>query len=74
MPLNDDDVLTIDSGISAYTSASSSNINPFNASGASRVGGGDDDDRAAAAALAAGGALCWRRGRREDPGAITLDP
>ncbi|PQJ73149.1 DUF3570 domain-containing protein [Polaribacter butkevichii] len=29
MPLNDDDVLTIDAGISAYTSASSSNINPF---------------------------------------------
>jgi Protein of unknown function (DUF3570) len=42
MPLNDDDVLTIDSGISAYSSASSSNINPFytnkNTSGAS--GGG----------------------------------
>jgi len=30
LPLNDDDVLTIDAGISAYTSASSSNINPFN--------------------------------------------
>ena len=29
IPLNDDDVLTIDTGISAYTSASSSNINPF---------------------------------------------
>ncbi|MGB5264286.1 MAG: DUF3570 domain-containing protein [Lutimonas sp.] len=29
VPLNDDDVLTIDAGISAYTSASSSNINPF---------------------------------------------
>lgn len=29
MPLNDDDVLTIDAGFSAYTSASSSNINPF---------------------------------------------
>lgn len=29
MPLNDNDVLTIDAGISAYTSASSSNINPF---------------------------------------------
>ncbi|QVY67495.1 DUF3570 domain-containing protein [Polaribacter sp. Q13] len=29
MPLNDDDILTIDAGISAYTSASSSNINPF---------------------------------------------
>jgi len=42
MPLNDDAVLTVDLGISAYSSASSSNINPFNASGAS--GGGDDDD------------------------------
>jgi hypothetical protein len=42
MPMNDDDILTVDIGISAYTSASSSNINPFNGSGAS--GGGDDDD------------------------------
>lgn len=56
IPLNDDDILTIDAGISAYTSASSSNINPFksvasnlknasingtfNISGASRGGGG----------------------------------
>lgn len=29
MPLNEDDVLTIDAGISAYTSASSSNTDPF---------------------------------------------
>ncbi|MCY1722994.1 DUF3570 domain-containing protein [Prolixibacteraceae bacterium Z1-6] len=29
VPLNDDDVLTINGNISAYTSASSSNINPF---------------------------------------------
>lgn len=29
LPLNADDVLTIDAGISAYTSASSSNVNPF---------------------------------------------
>ncbi len=50
-PLNDDDVLTIDAGISAYTSASSSNINPFNGTGASRgfsssgaSRGGEDDD------------------------------
>lgn len=53
MPLNDDDVLTIDTGISAYSSASSSNINPFNATGASGGGGDDDDDdddRLAAAA------------------------
>ncbi len=45
IPLNDDDVLTIDLGISAYSSASSSNINPFNATGASS----GDDDRLAAA-------------------------
>lgn len=31
LPLNADDVLTFDVGVSAYTSASSSNINPFNA-------------------------------------------
>tara|TARA_B110000503_G_scaffold143727_1_gene247685 strand:+ start:1191 stop:2564 length:1374 start_codon:yes stop_codon:yes gene_type:complete len=29
IPINDDDVLTIDAAVSAYTSASSSNINPF---------------------------------------------
>lgn len=33
IPLNDDDVLTIDAGVSAYTSASSSNINPFDGGG-----------------------------------------
>lgn len=33
MPLNEDDVLTIDVGVSAYTSASSSNINPFDGRG-----------------------------------------
>lgn len=43
-PLNDDDVLTVDAGVSAYTSASSSNINPFNSTGASGGGGDDDDD------------------------------
>ena len=42
IPVNDDDVLTIDFGLSAYTSASSSNGNPFDVSGAS--GGYDDDD------------------------------
>ena len=42
MPLNDDDVLTIDLGISAYSSASSSNINPFNSTGAS--GGAEKGD------------------------------
>ena len=44
MPLNADDVLTIDAGISAYTSASSSNLNPFDISGASSGRGDDDDD------------------------------
>ena len=38
IPLNDDEVLTIDAGISTYTSASSSNLDPFDSSG------GDDDD------------------------------
>ncbi|SFS52995.1 Protein of unknown function [Lutibacter maritimus] len=42
IPLNDNDIFTIDATISAYSSASSSNLNPFDASGASR--GGDDDD------------------------------
>jgi hypothetical protein len=37
VPLNDDDVLTFDVGISAYTSASSSNINPYDESGASVI-------------------------------------
>ncbi len=46
IPLNDDDVLTVDMGLSAYTSASSSNINPFNSSGASGGDDDDDDDRA----------------------------
>nr|WP_265241362.1 DUF3570 domain-containing protein [Muriicola sp. Z0-33] len=32
IPLNDNDVLTIDAGVSAYTSASSSNVNPFDSS------------------------------------------
>lgn len=33
IPMNDDDVLTIDAGVSAYTSASSSNVNPFDGRG-----------------------------------------
>lgn len=44
MPMNADDILTIDVGISAYTSASSSNINPFYAANTSN-GDDDDDDR-----------------------------
>ena len=43
-PLNDDDVLTVDVGISAYTSASSSNVDPFDLSGASSGEDDDDDD------------------------------
>ena len=35
IPLNDDDVLTVDGGISAYSSASSSNINPYDNGGSS---------------------------------------
>ena len=44
IPLNANDVLTIDGTISAYSSASSSNLNPFDTSGASRSGDDDDDD------------------------------
>ncbi|MGB5419790.1 DUF3570 domain-containing protein [Algibacter sp.] len=44
MPLNDDDVLTIDAGISTYTSASSSNLDPFDSSSGASSGGDDDDD------------------------------
>ena len=44
IPLNADDVLTVDFGISAYTSASSSNLDPFDATGASG-GGGEYEDR-----------------------------
>ncbi len=45
LPININNVLTVDFGISAYTSASSSNINPFDRSGASK--GEDDDDKLA---------------------------
>ena len=37
IPLNSDDVLTVDVGISAYTSASSSNINPFDGDASKNV-------------------------------------
>ncbi|WP_350287331.1 DUF3570 domain-containing protein [uncultured Croceitalea sp.] len=33
MPLNEDDILSVDVGLSAYTSASSSNVNPFDGGG-----------------------------------------
>lgn len=55
IPLNDDDILTIDLGISAYSSASSSNVNPFNSTGASGGGDDDDDDRIAGSKAAATG-------------------
>ena len=42
IPLNDDDILSIDATVSAYSSASSSNLNPF--SGASSGDDDDDDD------------------------------
>jgi hypothetical protein len=45
LPLNEDDVLTIDAGFSAYSSASSSNGNPFDTSGASGNYDDDDDDQ-----------------------------
>ena len=44
IPLNEDDVLTADVGISAYTSASSSNGNPFNTAASSGYDDDDDDD------------------------------
>lgn len=44
IPLSDDNILTIDAGISAYSSASSSNLNPFDSSGASGGDYDDDDD------------------------------
>lgn len=45
IPLNDDDVFTINATVSAYSSASSSNLDPFDLSGASRNGDDDDDDK-----------------------------
>jgi hypothetical protein len=47
VPLNDDDVLTFDIGISTYTSASSSNINPFDSAGASGRVGYDNENTTA---------------------------
>jgi hypothetical protein len=48
IPMGINGVLTLDAGISAYSSASSSNVNPFNSSGASGGDDDDDDDRIAA--------------------------
>lgn len=44
IPLNPDDILSVDVGISTYTSASSSNLDPFDKSGASSNAEGDDDE------------------------------
>ena len=50
IPINDDDILTIDAGVSAYTSASSSNINPFD---------GNQDANAFVASSGASSADVW---------------
>ncbi len=52
IPLNDDDVLSIDATISAYTSASSSNLNPFTGASSGASDDDDDDDKKKLAALA----------------------
>src|SRR6056300_1487286 len=44
IPIGNNGVLTVDSGISAYTSASSSNINPFYSANSSGEYDDDDDD------------------------------
>lgn len=44
IPIKDDNILAINGSISAYTSASSSNLDPFDNSGASRGYDNDDDD------------------------------
>lgn len=44
IPMGENGILTADVGLSAYTSASSSNGNPFNKSGASANGEYEDDD------------------------------
>ena len=49
IPLNDDDILNVDATVSAYSSASSSNLNPF--SGASS---GDDNNNNGASTLTTG--------------------
>lgn len=44
VPLNTDDVLTIDAGISTYSSASSSNLDPFDSSSGASGNEENDDD------------------------------
>lgn len=53
IPLNDDDIFNINATISAYTSASSSNLDPFDKSGASRRGD-NEEDRAISSKAASG--------------------
>ena len=50
VPINEDAILTADVGISAYTSASSSNGNPFNRSGASYANTNSESPRGSAPA------------------------
>jgi hypothetical protein len=52
IPLNDDDVLTVDVGISTYTSASSSNLNPFDLTNSNAGSGVSGASRAAVATTA----------------------
>ncbi len=52
IPLNDDDVLSIDGTISAYTSASSSNLNPFSSASSGYDDDDDDDKKKALGTLA----------------------
>jgi len=45
IPLNDDDVLAIDATVSAYSSASSSNLNPFDSSTSGASSGGNNNGK-----------------------------
>ena len=63
IPLNDDDVFIIDATISAYTSASSSNLDPFDVSSASSDDSDSDSDNKSSTAnhqnLATNAASPW---------------
>jgi len=63
IPLNDDDVLSIDATVSAYSSASSSNLNPFySSSGASSGGNGKIKGTPWAASSGASKSDIWASG------------
>ena len=64
VPLNDDDVLTIDAGISTYTSASSSNLNPFD--GSSKSSGGNAISGASRSTNVSGSNTNFNSGELED--------